>query len=159
MPRACLAAAMQTPRFEPRTPDYEARCRASFAKQGLMMTYGARILHVAPGECDLACDFSQGLAQQHGFFHAGVTTALADTASGFAAFTLFAADAGVLTIEFKINLLAPAAGDLLIARGRVERAGKTITVCRSDVVVVKGGVEKSIATGLFTMMQVTMVSG
>jgi uncharacterized protein (TIGR00369 family) len=150
---------MQALRFEPRTSDYETRCRASFAKQGLMTTYGARIVHVAPGQCDIACDFSEGLSQQHGFFHAGVTTALADTASGFAAFTLFEANAGVLTVEFKINLLAPAAGKTVIARGRVERAGKTITVCRSDVVVLQGDVEKAVATGLFTLMQVTSVRG
>jgi len=154
-----INARMSERRFTVRDPDFEAKARASFVRQGLMGTLGAELLLVAPGACDIACPFAPGLAQQHGFFHAGVSSALADTAAGFAAFTLFEPGSGVLTVEFKINLLAPAAGERLIARGRVERAGRTLTVCRSDVAVVTGGAEKPVATGLFTMMRVTTVEG
>lgn len=143
----------------PKTTDFEARGRASFERQGLMRTLGASLDHVEPGVVDISVPFRPELSQQHGFFHAGVTSAIADTAAGFAAFTLFPADTGVLTVEFKINLLAPAVGERLIARGRVERAGRTLTVCRSDVVAVASGAEKVVATGLFTMMQVTGVQG
>lgn len=154
-----MSSAPMNRNFTVRNMNFEADARASFARQGLMRTLGAELRHAAPGECDIVCAFSPALSQQHGFFHAGVTSALADTACGFAAFTLFEAGAGVLTVEFKINLLAPAAGDSLIARGRVERAGRTLTVCRGDVAVLRNGVEKPVATGLFTMMQVTSVSG
>lgn len=124
-----------------------------------MTTFGAELLLVAPGAADIAVPFGPGLAQQHGYFHAGVTSAIADTAAGYAAFTLFEANRGVLTVEFKINLLAPGQGERLIARGRVERSGRTLTVCRADVVAVRAGVEHPVATGLFTMMQVTGVVG
>jgi uncharacterized protein (TIGR00369 family) len=145
--------------FTPRDAAYLDVVAASFARQGLMRTLGARLVHVAPGAVDIAAEFHEGLSQQHGFFHAGATSAIADSAAGYAALSLFEPGRGVLTVEFKINLLAPAAGERLIARGRVERSGRTITVCRSDVVVVKDGVEKAVATGLYTMMQVEGVSG
>jgi uncharacterized protein (TIGR00369 family) len=142
--------------FTPRAADFAELTRESFARQGLMTTFGAELTHVAPGGVDIA---GPGLSQQHGFFHAGVTSALADSAAGYAAFTLFEAGAGVLTVEFKINLLAPAAGERLVARGRVERSGRTLTICRADVVVAKAGVETAVATGLFTLMRVANVSG
>ena len=143
----------------PRNPAFEADGRASFARQGLMTTLGAEIVRVAHGEVDIAVDFREGLSQQHGFFHAGVTSAIADTAAGYAAFTTFEPGSGVLTVEFKINLVAPADGERLIARGRVERAGRTLTICRADVVVVKAGVEKPVAIGLFTMMRMANMVG
>jgi uncharacterized protein (TIGR00369 family) len=146
-------------RFEPRAADWEQRGRASFAKQGLMALYGAEIVALAPGACEIACRYRAELGQQHGFFHGGVSGALADTACGFAALSLFEAGAGVLTVEFKLNFLAPAEGERLIVRGRVERAGRQIVVCRGDVAVAKDGVEKPVATGLFTMMKVATVTG
>lgn len=139
--------------FVVRNPDYERDVREGFAAQGLMHTLGVKILNIAPGAVDLAVDHQPGLLQANGFFHAGVSTTLADTAAGYAAFSLFEKGAHVLSIEFKINLLSPAVGQRLIARGRVERAGKTITVCRADVYAETDGVEKPVATGLFTMMK------
>lgn len=101
---------MSTSRLEPRNPQYAQRVHESFALQGIMQTLGARLGLVAPGSVDIALDWAPGLTQQHGFLHAGVVSAALDSACGYAAFTLMPADAEVLTIEFKINLLAPARG-------------------------------------------------
>jgi uncharacterized protein (TIGR00369 family) len=146
-------------RFEPRTADFDTRVRESFSKQGLMTAWRARIVHIAPGEVDIAVEHAPVLTQQHGFFHGGVTAALADSACGYAAFTLFEAGAGILTVEFKLNFLSPAAGERLIARGRVEKPGRTLTVCRGEVFAVCEGRESAVATGLFTLMQVAKVAG
>ena len=91
------------------------------------------------------------LQQQHGYFHAGVTSTIADTAAGYAAYSLFAAGDGVLTSEFKINLLNPAQGDCLVARGRVLKPGKLLTICASDVYSLHNGGQSHVATGLFTL--------
>ena len=115
---------------------------------------GVELAHLAPGAVDLVVPFQQKLTQQHGYFHAGVTATIADSAAGYAALSLFAPGTGVLTTEFKINLLAPARGEKLIARGRAIKAGRTLTVCQSDVAAVSDGVETLIATALFTFMQV-----
>jgi uncharacterized protein (TIGR00369 family) len=98
-----------------------------------MTTLGARLVHVAPGEVDLAFDARPDLLQQNGFLHAGVVAAVADSANGYAAFTLAPSGTDVLAVEFKINLLAPARARSFVARGRVLRAGRTLTVCRADV--------------------------
>ncbi|MGE0212203.1 MAG: PaaI family thioesterase [Parvibaculaceae bacterium] len=139
-------------------PNFEARVRASFLKQGLMRHLGVEVVHVAPGEVDLAVAFRPELSQQHGFFHAGVTSAIADSAAGYAALTLFGAGTGVLTTEFKINLLNPAKGGRLVAEGRVLKAGRTLSVCRSDVFALDGDIRKQVATALLTMMQVSGVT-
>jgi uncharacterized protein (TIGR00369 family) len=94
----------------------------------------------------------QELTQQHGYFHAGVTAAIADSASGYAAYSLMPADSSVLTVEYKINLVAPAEGDALVARGRVLRSGKTLKICAADVFVVNGAEEILCATSLSTIM-------
>ncbi|MGE0846816.1 MAG: PaaI family thioesterase [Flavobacteriaceae bacterium] len=140
--------------FKPRSADYATRVLASFAKQAFMTHIGAKIVHVAPGEVDVDLPARDDLNQQHGFFHAGTTSAIADSAAGYAAFSLFPADRGVLTTEYKINLLNPGRGERLIARGRVMKPGRTLTVCRSDVFGITGGEETIVATGLFTMMAV-----
>ena len=139
--------------FVPRDPDYDRRVRASFARQAFMAHIGAEIVYLAPGAVDLACAARPELTQQHGFFHAGVTGSIADSAAGYAAFSLFEPGTGVLTTEFKINLVAPAKGARLIARGRVIRPGRTLTICRSDVFAVDEGTEALCATALLTMMQ------
>lgn len=140
-----------------RDPDFEARVRASFAKQGLMRHLGVEILRVAPGEIELAVPYRQELGQQHGFFHAGVTSAIADSASGYAALSLFPPGTGVLTTEFKINLLNPAKGKRLEAEGRVLKSGRTLSVCRSEVFALDGDRRTHVATALLTMMQLTGV--
>ena len=141
-------------RFTPPTADFETRGRASFARQGVMGLIGARLVHVAAGEVDIELPFRNDLTQQHGFLHAGIVTTVVDTACGFAAFTLMPAGAAVLTIEFKMNLLSPAQGELLVAKGRVLRAGRNVTVCQGDAWMRTAGGEKQVATMLATMMTV-----
>jgi uncharacterized protein (TIGR00369 family) len=139
----------------PRDPDYVARVRASFAQQGIMGLLGATLSRIEPCLCEIRLPFRPDLTQQHGYFHAGVTSTIADSAGGYAGFSLFAPDAQVLTVEFKINLLAPADGDLLIATGRVIRSGRTLTICSLDVEVEKAGQRVACAHGLQTLMAVT----
>ncbi len=141
--------------FEPRDPDYERRVRESFARQRAMETLGMRLLKVAPGEVEIGLDFNEALTQQHGYLHAGVVAAAVDTACGYAALTLTEAGAEVLSVEFKLNLLSPAAGEGFVARARVVRAGRNITVCAGDLFALKGGGgEKPVATMLATMMMI-----
>ncbi|HEX2094104.1 MAG TPA: PaaI family thioesterase [Longimicrobiaceae bacterium] len=140
--------------FQPQDPGYEARVRESFARQRAMATLGARLARVAPGEVEIELPFREDLTQQHGFLHAGIVTAVLDSACGYAAFTLMPADAAVLSIEFKTNLLAPARGELLVASGRVVRAGRTVTVCQADARMLEGGRAKHVATLVGTMMTV-----
>ena len=111
----------------------EERVRASFDKQAFMSTLGARLARVDPGAVDIELPFDERLTQQHGFIHAGAVASVVDSACGYAALTLMDDDAAVLTVEYKINLLAPAEGDLVVAEGRVVRAGRNLTVCRGDV--------------------------
>ena len=139
---------------EPRNPLFEATVRESFAAQQLMATIGARLERVAPGEVEIRLPFRLDLTQQHGFLHAGVTASAMDSACGYAALSLMPAGVGVLSIEFKTNLLAPAGGDELIARGRVVRAGRTITVCQAEASMLADGIETPVATMLATIMTV-----
>jgi uncharacterized protein (TIGR00369 family) len=132
----------------------EARVRESFARQGYMAAIGAELVHVAAGEVDIEVPFSERLTQQDGYLHAGVVAGAADSACGYAALTTMDARAEVLTVEFKINLLAPAAGERLVARGRVLRAGRTLTVCRGDAVTISDGQDKHVATVTATMIAV-----
>ncbi|MCL4767782.1 MAG: PaaI family thioesterase [Hyphomicrobiaceae bacterium] len=138
--------------FEPPDPAYEARVRASFARQAFMRTLGVEILHVAPGEVDLGLRHRPELTQQHGYFHAGATATIADTAAGYAALSLYPKGTGVLTTEFKISLLRPAEGGRLIARGRVIKPGRTLTVCRADVYGQNSGRDSHVATLLLSMI-------
>lgn len=117
-----------------------------------METIGATMARVAPGEVDIHLPFRADLTQQHGFLHAGIVTAIVDSACGYAALSLMPPGAGVLTVEYKVNLLAPAAGTHMIARGRVTKPGRTITVCTGDVYAYRDGQEKLVATMMATMM-------
>ncbi|HYC35510.1 MAG TPA: PaaI family thioesterase [Usitatibacter sp.] len=138
--------------FEPAHAQFEARTRESFARQGIMGLLGASLDAVEPGRVQISLPFRAELSQQHGFFHAGVISTIADSAGGYAGFTLFPADAGVLTVEFKVNLLAAADGERAIAAGEVIRAGRTLTVCRLDAWVEKQGKRVHCATGMQTLM-------
>lgn len=142
-------------RFAPKNPDFATRVRDSFARQGAMTLIGATLERVDPGAVDIAVGFRPDLAQQHGYFHGGVVGMIADSAGGYAGFSLMPADASVLTVEYKINLLAPAQGERLIARGRVLKPGRTLSVTHVDVVVVRGGQEHACATLLQTLMVMT----
>lgn len=130
------------------------RVRESFARQGAMDTLGAAITHLAPGEVDIGFDWAQGLTQQHGFIHAGMLSAALDSACGYAGFSLMPEDAGVLTIEFKINLLAPAKGQRFRCEGRVLKPGRTIMVAEGRAYAIDGGQEKLAATMHCTLMVV-----
>ncbi len=145
--------------FVPADPSFESRTRASFAKQGAMALLGAQIERVEPGLVQIGLAYRPELSQQHGFFHAGILSTIADSAGGYAGFTLFPADAAVLTVEFKINLLAAADGERLTAIGRVARSGRTLTVCSIDVHVAKGARSTHCATGLQTLMSLVGRAG
>jgi uncharacterized protein (TIGR00369 family) len=136
----------------PADPNCEARIRASFAKQQFMATLGASIASVKPGEVLIDIPFRDDLRQQHGFLHAGVVTSVIDSACGYAALTLMPADRAVLSVEFKVNLLAPAQGAAFRARGHVVRAGRTLTVCSGELRVV--GSDSVVAIMQATMMAV-----
>lgn len=146
------------PAPKPRDPNYAARVLASFARQNFMTLLGARVRSVVPGAVEIELPIRPDLEQQHGFAHAGATWAIADTAAGYASQTLMAPDDGVLTVELKINLMAPAKGERLIARGRVERAGKRLTVGRADVYAEADGAETHVATAIGTYMTITGLS-
>jgi uncharacterized protein (TIGR00369 family) len=138
----------------PRDPAFEERVRASLARQEFMATLGARLASVAPGEVALELPFDRRLTQQSGFLHAGVVAALADNACGYAALSLMPANAEVLSVEFKVNMLRPAAAPLFRAAGRVVRAGRTLTVCTAEVRAIEGGKETVVALMQATMMTV-----
>jgi len=133
-------------------PGYAARVQASFDRQKAMAFLGARVSRLAPGECDIELPFRAELTQQHGYFHGGIIGTISDSAGGYAAYTLMPDDSSVLTVEYKMNLLAPGDGDMLIARGKVLKAGRTLVVTRVDAVVVKQGRETLCATLQQTLM-------
>jgi len=132
--------------------DAITRIRDSFAKQGLMTTLGASLGHIAPGAVEILLVPSPAISQQHGFVHAGAVSAIADSAAGYSALSLMPEGAGVLTTEFKINLVAPAVGERLVARGRVVKPGRTLTLTQSDVFAVSNGQERLVALLTATMM-------
>ena len=140
--------------FQPTDPAFESRVRTSFARQKMMATLGATLERVAPGEVDVRLPFRADLTQQHGFLHAGAMTTIVDSACGYAALTLMPVGAAVLTVEFKVNLMAPGQGDAIVARGRVLRAGRTLIVCAGDAFALEHGREKLVLTMLATMMTV-----
>lgn len=136
-------------------PSFAARVRASFARQGVMALIGAELTRVEPGLVTIELPYREDLTQQHGFFHAGVTGTIADSAGGYAGFTLFPAASSVLTVEYKINLLAPADGERLSATGRVKKPGRTLTVCDLEVVALKNGRATVCAIGMQTLICLT----
>src|SRR5713101_3015264 len=137
----------------PLNPNWEVELREGFSRQSVMSLFAARLGRLAPGEAEILLPFRDDLCQQNGLIHAGVITAIADSACGAAAWSLMPAGSNVMSIEFKINLVAPAAGDEFAARARVVRAGKTITTCAADVVAMRAGTEVLVATMLGTMMR------
>jgi uncharacterized protein (TIGR00369 family) len=128
-----------SPMFVPANPDFESRVRESFARQGAMQLLGARIAMLRPGFCAIELPFRNDLTQQHGYIHAGIVSTIADSAGGYAGFTLFPDDASVLTVEYKLNLLAPAAGERLVAEAHVVKPGRTLAITRGEVYAETGG--------------------
>lgn len=141
--------------FAAADPQFAERVRESFARQGIMRHIGAEIGAIEPGRCTIRLPYAEHLSQQHGFFHGGVVATIADSAAGYAGFSLMPAGCGVLTVEFKINLVAPADGELLVAVGRVVRPGRTLTVSRAEVSVHKQGAEGVCALVQQTLMTIT----
>jgi uncharacterized protein (TIGR00369 family) len=146
-----------TSQFEPRDPDYKSRIAQSFADQAIMQTIGATLLEVLPGQVEIGLPFNQRLTQQDQFIHAGVSSTIMDSACGYAAFSLMPADARVLTIEFKINLLAPAAGERFRAIGKVRKPGRSVFVAEAELYAETGhksNTSKLVATMVATLMAV-----
>lgn len=131
-----------------------SRIRASFDQQTVMAVIGASLRSAAPGAVEIELPYRRDLCQQDGFLHAGIVTTIVDSACGYAAYTLMPDGARVLSVEFKINFLAPAVGDRFIARGTVARAGRTVTVCTGEVAAVSQDSERAVALMQATMMAV-----
>jgi uncharacterized protein (TIGR00369 family) len=136
----------------PHNPDFETRVRTSFANQAAMSLIGARLTTVEPGRCVVELPVRDDLTQQHGFVHGGVLGMIADSAGGYAGFTLMPASASVLTVEYKINMLAPAAGELLVATGEVLKTGRSLSIVRADVIAVQGDRRTHVAAMQQTLM-------
>ncbi len=141
-------------RFAAQNPDFDERVQSSFAKQAVMNLMGAELIKVLPGEVEIRLPFRSDLTQQHGFLHAGIITAIVDSACGYAALSLMPAGSSVLTVEFKVNLLTPAKGETFIARGTVVKPGRTITVCSGEVYAESSDEPKLIAMMTATIMAI-----
>jgi uncharacterized protein (TIGR00369 family) len=140
------------PAWSPRNPDFAARVRENFARQGFMGLIGAELESITPGRCVLSVGYAPRLTQQHGYFHGGLIGTLADMAAGYAAFSLADAETSILTVEYKLNLLEPGQGERLVADARVMRGGKRLSVCEADVWVLMGPRRTRCAVALATLM-------
>lgn len=138
--------------FEPRNSDWEPTVRGSFAQQKVMTLIGAEMGALSPGNCEIRLPFRDDLTQQNGYFHAGVTSTIVDSAGGYAGLTLMPAGADVLTVEFKLNLLAPADGEFLVAEGQVLKSGRNLVITRGEVYAIKNGKATHCATMQQTLM-------
>lgn len=138
--------------FSPRNPDWEAAVRGSFARQQVMRLIGAGMGALAPGHCEIRLPYRADLTQQNGYFHAGITSTIVDSAGGYAGLTLMPTGADVLTVEFKLNLLAPADGELLVAEGQVLKSGRNLVIARGEVYAIRNGQATHCATMQQTLM-------
>jgi uncharacterized protein (TIGR00369 family) len=139
--------------FQIQDADFERRVRESFSRQHVMSMIGASLRRVEPGAVDVVLPYRDDLTQQDGYIHAGILTTIADSACGYAAYTLMPAGSEVLSVEFKVNLLRPAAAEVFVAEARVLKAGKTLTVTRGDVYGLAAGETKLVTTMLATMIR------
>ena len=141
--------------FQAKDAHFDGRVRASFARQRVMETLGIEIVRLEPGEIELSMLYDPAYAQQHGFTHAGIIATALDSACGYAAFSLMPPEAAVLTVEFKINLLAPAEGQRFLFRGRVIKPGRMLTVCEAEAFAFADDVQqRTVATMTGTLMAV-----
>jgi uncharacterized protein (TIGR00369 family) len=145
---------MGEPVFPPKDPHYEQRVRSSFGRQAAMKTIGAFLAEIEPGRVVIELPFSDALTQQHGFLHAGIVATALDSACGYAAFSLMPHDAGILTIEYKINLVAPGQGQLFRMEGTVVKPGRTITLVEGRAFAIDQGKDRLIATMTATEMTI-----
>ena len=139
--------------FIPKDKDFVNKVKDSFARQKFMGLINAKLFKVEPGFCEIHVPYDLKITQQHSFFHAGIVGTVADNAAGYAAFSLMDKNSSILTVEFKLNLISPAEGELLIGRSNVLKYGKTLTICRSDVFIIKGGIEKLCAASQSTLIE------
>lgn len=139
--------------FTIRDPHWREKVADSWSRQKFMLSLGAHMVAVEPGYCEIHLPFREELTQSHGYYHGASIGAIADVAGGYAAFTLTPPGSSMLTVEYKINFLAPGQGERLIARGYVEKSGRTLTIARSDIVSLRDGAEHQCATALMTMIR------
>jgi len=140
--------------FVPKLEKYKENVERAFQEQGFMKHLGVQLIKVEPGYCELHIPFQENLDQHHGYFHGGVIGSLADVSGGFAGYSLLPEDKAMLTVEYKLNIIAPGQGDYLKGVGRVVKAGRTLTVTEIQVFGVKQGVETQCASALQTLMAV-----
>ena len=140
-------------KFEAKFPNYKEKVRESFNRQGFMKHIGAELVTVEPGFCEIHVPYSKDLTQQHGFFHAGVIGTIADNTAGYASFSLMEESSTILTVEYKLNLIAPGDGERLIGRAQVLKSGRTLTICRSEIFTLKNGHEKLCAAAQATLIE------
>ena len=138
--------------FEARDPNYADKVRASFARQQVMAYIGAQLTEVAPGYCAIRLPYRPEITQQHGYFHGGIIGTVADSAGGYAGYSLMPADASVLTVEYKLNILAPGEGDVLIAQGQVLKPGRSLVITRAEVYAERNGKRVHCASMQQTLM-------
>lgn len=142
--------------FVPKQGSYKDYVKKAFKDQGFMKFLGAELIKVEPGYCEIHIPFHDGLDQHHGYFHGGVIGSIADVAGGFAGYSLLPEGKAMLTVEYKLNIIAPGAGDYLKGVGKVVRAGKTLTVTEIEVFAVKEGLATKCASALQTLMAVAV---
>jgi uncharacterized protein (TIGR00369 family) len=138
--------------FQPKDPDFRTRITRSFGEQAVMRHINASLLGIDAGQVEIGFPYQVQLTQQDGFIHAGISSTIMDSACGYAAFTLMPVEARVLTIEFKINLLAPAAGDSFRAIGKVRKPGRSVFVAEAELYATSSGTDKLVATMVGTLM-------
>lgn len=143
---------------EPRNPAFAEEIKQSFAKQSVMGLIGAELARVEPGIVEITLPYRADLGQQNGYLHAGIVTTIADSACGYAAYSLMPPNSSVLGVEFKVNLLRPARGELFLATAEVVKSGKTLTVVRADVFGIEGDRRELIATMLGTMICLSLAA-
>ena len=149
MPHTARPAARS---LQPRDPDWETTVRQSFARQKVMKLIGAELTALAPGHCEIRLPYRDDLTQQNGYFHAGITSTIVDSAGGYAGYTLMPKGSDVLSVEFKLNLLAPADGEFLVAEGQVLKSGRNLVITRGEVYAIKNGKATHCATMQQTLM-------
>ncbi|TMU50368.1 PaaI family thioesterase [Flagellimonas algicola] len=140
-------------KFEPKTTDFKKKVEQSFYRQKFMELISAKLIDIKPGFCEIQIPYDPTLTQQHDFFHAGIISTIADNAAGYAGFSLMEENSSILTVEFKLNLISPGDGELLIGRSNVLKNGRTLTICRSEVFIVKNGEEKLCAASQSTLIE------
>ena len=139
--------------FKPKFIGFKKRVEDSFNRQRFMELIHAKLMDVKPGYCEIHIPYDVTLTQQHGFFHAGIISSIADNAAGYAAFSLMEENSSILTVEFKLNLISPGDGETLIGKSSVLKNGRTLTICRSEVFIIKNGEEKLCAASQSTLIE------